>query len=387
MIKPVHASEIKSYLKCSLRWFWSAPPPRGLGLEPKRTRAALNTGRVVHKALQDGYDKQLPFVDTYQSAMNECLAEIERPDGAVLTGLETGKAMMAGYQAWADLHDEGVQFIATETKWEGISLGGIPFAGRFDAVIKRDDGIWLLDFKTTKYRNNPWTTTDLQATIYTWAARQLYGPYVRGLIFRFLRKKAPWTYEDLILKNGEVSTRKNLANNTTYEEYITAQAVAAMQHLAKDDFIFAAQIGLEDTKDVPLTYYRALLDGTQQEQEWYPTFKETFLNIRKMYYSTSQELKGQNNFFWEIEEYRTEEQLDNYIKYLILPAAERIVSKNKWVGPTGLGSFGTCDRCDFRDPCRLRMNGANFHSVLDEEYQTRDIYRKDYKEADDGQTV
>jgi len=384
---PVHTSEIKNYLKCKLYWFWTAPPPRGLGLEPKMIRPALNTGRVVHKALQDGYDTQEPFVDTYRAAVQEYLEKYEEADSDTLDELETCGSMIEGYEGWAAINDPGTKFLATETQWGPIEYEGIPLSGRFDAVVKMDDGLWIMDFKTTKYLDNPWTTTDLQATIYTWAARQLYSKDVRGLIFRFLRKKAPMKYHELILKDGTLTTRKNLSGSTTYEEYITAQAVATLKFLAEKDFMFAGEIGLEDADAVPISYYRALLDGTQQEQPWYPEFAEAFQNTRRLYHRQSMELKGPSKFFWDVREYRTEEQIENYFRYIVVPCAHRMTAPKKWVGPTGLGSFRTCTSCSFRAPCKLRMDNADFRTILNEEFQLRDIYEEDYEEADRGQDL
>ncbi|GAF95143.1 unnamed protein product, partial [marine sediment metagenome] len=154
--------------------------------------------------------------------------------------LDLGVAMMDGYAGWAPGRDKDTQFIAMETRWSGIRITPrITLGGTFDAVIKRPDGLWILDFKTTKYSVTSWTFRDLQASAYVYAARQMYGPEVRGLIFRFLLKKAPLTYKDLILKNGSVTQRKNLKSMTTYAEYHRALAVATLKELASNDFIFA----------------------------------------------------------------------------------------------------------------------------------------------------
>jgi len=54
--KDVHISEVKNFLKCRLLWFWTAPPPRGLGLTPRHPEGAQYFGTLVHQALQAHYD-------------------------------------------------------------------------------------------------------------------------------------------------------------------------------------------------------------------------------------------------------------------------------------------------------------------------------------------
>lgn len=390
-IPAVHVSEIKSFLRCRLAWYWSAPPPRGLGLEPIISRPALHLGRLVHKALQIGYDTGRPFAEVYRElAMKEqagmMRSELFAQEAETISGqMALGVAMLEGYQKWAQEADKEYQFLATETSWHDLRLARrIPAAGRFDAVVQRSDGVWILDFKTTKYRNTDWTAQDLQATMYIHAARRLYGRQVRGIIFRFLLKKKPWDYTQLILKKGAVTQRSGLASLTTYEKYLEALAIATLKDLVDNDADFAAQLGLVPVDTQPgwptLETYAALFDGTQYEKPWHPVFKEAFVLVRRMYHNQLMDLKGESNFFWEVEEYRTDEQVRRALKYVILPAAKEMVStrQGRWIGPTGLGAaFSVCAGCQFKEPCSLVMAGADYRSCLREEYQLRDIYRKE----------
>ena len=259
--------------------------------------------------------------------------------------------------------------------------------GTFDAVIQRPDGLWVLDFKTSKYLDVGWTRSDLQATIYTWAARKLYGPQVRGVIFRFLLKKVPLTYESLILKSGTVTERRGLDKSTTYVEYIKAVAVATLMDLAKNDFIFAGQVGLDE--DSPKASFAALLDGTQQEKDWYPAFSTQMKITTRMFHKTLMDLRGTSNFFWEVKEHRSDLQIRKAANFVLLPAMKEMNSRRKgrWVGPTGLGaSFAVCSRCMFKTPCKLLMDGADFRTCLREDFELRDIYRpkEEVNESSDG---
>jgi hypothetical protein len=348
------------------------------------SRPALGFGRLIHEALQIGYDTGQPFVEAFQELTNRERAGM--PDGdlyqqeadSIGSQVALGIAMLEGYQEWAAVKDKDCKFLATETNWHGIRLGRrIPAAGRFDAIVERPDGLWVLDFKTTRSNDTDWTQQDLQATMYVHAARQLYGRQVRGIIFRFLLKKAPWDYNQLILKKGAVTQRQGLAKLTTHKNYLEALAVATVKDLVGRDADFAAQLQVPNT--APLSAYAALFDGTQFDKPWHPVFKDAFVQVRRLYHNQLSDLRGEQNFFWEVEEYRTPEQIRRALKYVILPTAKEIVStrKGRWIGPTGLGAaFAVCRGCQFKDPCALVMAGADYRSCLREEYQLRDIYRE-----------
>jgi len=376
----VHISEIKAYLRCILAWYWSAPPPRGHGLEPIVARPALGFGRLNHEALQVGYDTGAPFAEVFKDLAQKALVKMPETSEFLTETQEQvslGVAMLEGYQDWAAVKDANVRFLATETKWRGVRLGRIPLEGRFDAIIERPDGLWVLDFKTTKFTTTEWTQQDLQATGYVYAARQLYGKDVRGIIFRFLLKKKPRTYNELILKDGTPTRRKGLSGLTTLREYSLALAVATLQDLAKNDEVFRGQARV--FSDAPLDHYAALLDGAQHDKPWYSQFKEAYTQGQRLYFHQLQSLRGPSHYFWEVEEFRTDEQIRMCIKHVLHPAAKRIVSRSrgKWIGPTGLGAaFAVCGNCSFKEPCKLAKAGANYRETLRTEYQLRDIYRK-----------
>lgn len=361
----VHQSELKTFLKCRLAWFWTGPKPRGLNLEPKRIASPLSFGRLTHQALQLGYDQELPFETVWDSIA---------PEEA---DYDLGRAMMAGYQTWAEEADKEVTFLSTEMHWEVERM-----AGRFDAVVQRSDGIWVLDFKTTKYQDTSWTRTALQATIYTWAARTLFGKKVRGMLYRFLRKKAPYTYEDLILKTGKVTQRSNLDNLTTYEEYAKALAVAVLREMGeRQPEVFEAI-----AEKTGIGTYVGLLEIERAErhaQEWYPEFAKRYKIAQQMYHTELMNLKGKSNFFWEVAEYRTDVQIKRMFDHLINPAMDQILNPKVWVAPTAVSTFMACDNCPFQDPCRLWSEGADFRTLLASEYQERN---RDYEGENAGVT-
>ena len=60
--RPVSISELKKFMKCRLLWYFSAAPPRAMGLTPKFLEAdALVFGRLAHAVLEDGYNSDRNF--------------------------------------------------------------------------------------------------------------------------------------------------------------------------------------------------------------------------------------------------------------------------------------------------------------------------------------
>jgi len=377
-MRSISHSELKRWLNCRLRWYWSSAPPRGLGLAPKVDQVALAFGREVHAVLQQGYDTGRPFDEIY----NE-MAAAYKPKKGILgedkfeVQLKQGIAILQGYQAWSQRADKVYRFLATESEGSGVEIPGTKgtLSYIFDAVVERHDGLWIMDFKTTKYRNNPWTTQDLQATIYTYAARKLISPDIRGVIFRFILKKAPYTYEDLILKSGKLTTRKNLAELTTYGQYFRALAVATLKEMVeKQGYEFE---DLFADEGLTLKGYSDALSEVKDE----PEFAENFLAARRLYFDTIQDLKGANGaFFWDVPEYRTETQVAAYMKHVIVPTMNEILNV-KWIGPTGLSmAYAACGRCPFKYPCKLAMDGADYRSILAEDFELGDKYRKELED-------
>jgi len=335
-----------------------------LGLESIRENPALQLGRLIHQALQEGYDTGVPFAECFHALCGEL-----PDDDKTQKQIALGAAMLRGYQLWSQRTDQEINFIAMETRWE-VKLGSVLLSGIFDSMVKRPDGLWVLDFKTTSFSSTDWIAQDLQATAYVAAARKMYGPEVRGIIFRFLLKKSPKPYQDLILKNGSVTQRANLGRLTTYEEYSLALAVAVLQDIAKDP-----DAGLPS--DASLEEYAALLDGTQHGKSWYPAFTDTYTQARRMYHKQTAELKGESYFFWDALEYRTDKQIELYMKHIIRPAVKEMRSRRKgrWVGPTGLGAaFSVCRNCSFREPCKLVMDGADYRAILREDFVLNERY-------------
>ena len=376
-LRSISISEMKRFGTCRLQWYWASAPPRGLGLAPIWDEGPnLHFGRLVHEVLQKGYDTDRDFVGIYKTMVEEMRPKatglFQGTSGKLDKLLIEGVGIMETYQEWSDQADKEIRFLATETRWENIEVPGTRGCGSaiIDAVVLRPDGVWLLDFKTTSFTNNAWTHQDLQATLYTYAGRKLIDPDIRGMIFRFILKKVPTKYSELLLKNGTVTKRQKLDGFTTYDEYYKALAVMTYREMYKGE---------------PLTPEEALVGAREEKDD--PTFKESFQNVRRIYYN---ELNSFNStegkqFIWDELQYRTKTQVDNYIKFYVAPRMNDILHP-RWVGPTGLdSSFMGCRGCYFKTPCKLRMDGADYKTELAENFALSDHYKLESEDNGDGE--
>jgi len=319
----------------------------------------------VHAALEEFYEKGTRPSVAYtrlalqeQDSLEQEFAGLwAKQLGELKAGGELGLGMMKGYESWAK--KDKFRVLSTEMIWEVPVHENLSLAGRFDMLIERDGQLWLMDFKTTKSAGPSscrWTGQDLQASMYVWAARQIYGPEVQGIIFRFIRKKLPDTWEKLILKSGKLTTRKNLVSSTTLQEYDKALAILAFW---------------ADGKNLP---YEALARVLEEGGD--PPAAQ-FIQLKKDHWTIRQALKEATNpYFWDIVEHRTQAQLHNYFNHIVLPACAEMnaPSNERWIGPTGLGAaFFLCPSCSFKAPCEVAMAGGNYQDLLREDYKKREL--------------
>jgi len=383
-MRSISTSEFKRWTTCRLRWSWASAPPRGLGLAPLVSAPELDLGRMVHAALQVGYDDKVPFEDAYR----KIVAEQVEQEGTIFQDhlikiraeRELGALMLRGYQGWSEQQDAGMHFLAMESKWDGIQLPGTEatYSGIFDALIELPSGLWVMDFKTTKSTMTSWAEQDLQVTGYTYAAKQMYGAEVQGVILRFLLKRVPDDYNQLILKNGSVTRKKGIVTCTDYEHYFRALAVATLKDLVTKkgySFTFTGVHPLSNLSD---------FDAALSEVKDDSVFKEAFLETRRSYFQELQLLREKPAiYFWDVIEPRTDVQIQNYMNNYFVPTAEEILNPS-WIGPTGLAqAYSACAKCPFKSPCKLAMSGGDYQSVLDEEFCLSPHYQEELDEADD----
>ena len=132
----------------------------------------LNTGTVIHRVVQD-----------FLGMNTEAFGNFVCPVCGEMFSLTTGKECPNGC---------GVPLCYQEV---GISYKG--FAGHVDFMIKHDNEIWLIDFKTSsqfsiddKVKNTP-VNYDLQTSAYALLLRLQYGLKIKGRAIAYISRDNP----------------------------------------------------------------------------------------------------------------------------------------------------------------------------------------------------
>jgi hypothetical protein len=381
--RPISVSELKKWMKCRLLWYFSAAPPRALGLTPTFMDSdALVFGRLAHSVLEDGYNGDRNFAEIYEQKVVPFQPKVtslfSNQIDTFQKTLETGKVMFQGYEDWSLEKDKGIKFLATETHWKGIKIAGIDttLSAIIDAVILRKDGLWLLDFKTTSSVDNPWTSQDLQATVYTYAGREAIDEDIKGVIFRFLLKKTPWTYDQLLLKDGTVTKRNNVANLTTYREYKRAIAISTLKLLIGRGWKnkhFKSNMSLNEL----------VMWADKLVKKEHPEFMLQFLDNQRFYYEQLKQLQViRQGYYWDVLEPRSNLEIKNYMNYVVIPNLEELTNLT-YIGPTGIcNAWSNCGKCLFKNPCKAYMKGQDYQSILNEDYAVSNHYLEDEEDEE-----
>lgn len=237
----IHVSDVTAYKGCRRKFWLSSPLYQGL--EAIKPHAPFFTGRVIHTALEDYYMTGLPLGVTTHRAVEVEQARalaLGTPEDLLNEMLDEQLpliyGMMEHYELWINsrrfkrqpFSDPELEFLDMETNFvvplknsEGAESNLIQFGGRFDGVVRRltDGSLWLFETKTTRsideFMNS--LIQPPQARAYIFAARELLGAPLEGVIYNLLRKKVPT--EPRILVNGGLSVAANI--DTSLEAFLT----------------------------------------------------------------------------------------------------------------------------------------------------------------------
>lgn len=98
--------------------------------------------------------------------------------------IETCEQAFAGWQI--EKRQKRMVVIASEQAFElPLGRGDLVFGGKFDQLLEWNGQLWVRDFKTTSYMGKTYANQfepNAQITGYTWAAQQLSGRRVAGVI-------------------------------------------------------------------------------------------------------------------------------------------------------------------------------------------------------------
>lgn len=208
-----------------------------------RVAWALIFGEAIHKGLEGYYKNNRNVKRALSYFKKQWLSERDRLQdlygGLYSAGIgdewvswdEKGETMLRYYDVYdrqAEFNwDKVIEVVNVETRLyvnildpNGEKIEGLPLlSGRPDLIVKRKDGIWIVDHKTaaSAYDARALDVDDqLTGLAYLWW--RLSGDVPRGALYNALIKEPP--HPPKILKDGTPS--KDKAQRTTYDLYIQA---------------------------------------------------------------------------------------------------------------------------------------------------------------------
>lgn len=334
----IHTSDRISFKRCRRRWDFSSQLRQGLINIDGEVSPHLWFGSGIHYALED-YHGYCTFGNPFKAFQAYCWATRRAHPTNVKELVPLAEGMLSHYvdvdadsfndtdTVWFD--DNGQMNPAVEVYWEvpipGFDPDQVVYAGTFDRLVTdKNEGHWILDYKTAQRFNTGKLEMDTQVTAYCWAFRQLYGYDPKGVIYIQMLKEVPSLPN--ILKNGDVSTNK--AQATTF-------------HLYKQ----ALKQVYGELRNVP------------------PKQKETALHFKNM-----EALEG-DKFIRRDFVRRNSAQIDSETWKIVAETNdmldEHVVC---YPNPTKDCSFD----CNFRGPCVAMDDGSDFQSILNNGYAHRE---------------
>lgn len=364
----IHITDVMAYKACRRAWYWGSRYQSAL--EPIRPHSPFFIGRAVHYVVEQlrsaGTEpidalaaflrtelKRYAFVDVPAEPMRRSASgHLRNPDWEVTSihirkDIALIRSLIECYMVYsrkakgpfADIH---LDSLAHEMKFgEGgdfpsvrLSVGGIPLepavylAGTLDGLsrLRRDGTIWIEEYKTCRDIDERAALLqhDEQATAYCFAAGQLMGQPVKGVIYTLMRKKIPT--QPKVLANGKLSVAK--AIDTTPEVF--RKAIYNHHGDVSEDF------------------------------------------IERNYGRILQEIRDFNEpFVSRVAIERSPEQIDAYIRELHQTAVEMYSPTT----PLYANRTFSCPGCPFRQPCLALDRGESnrLDVLLKSAYRLREL--------------
>lgn len=330
-IKEVHVSSMRNFEQCLRLFDWT--DRNHSNLTPDRPYPPFFFGSLAHFTLQQYYQYGLApaysfshFLRPYVKSLGAIWTEERR---MIANETKMCRLMLEHYFLWArsfrdPFCDKNLDYLATEQNFKVHLYDDVYFAGRWDGLARHKESgrLYLVEYKTARSIEERIDTLQLddQATGYAWAAQQILGEPVQGVIYNVLRKAVPPMPE--VLKNGQLSQNKS---KMTAEWF-----VRAIRRKYK-----------ERANDVIRTTYYPFIQRLLDEGQDY--FK------RAVVYKTQKELEMVGKKIHGRSRAMLEQQIEEWERS---PA---------W----------HCRRCLFKEPCMVRERGGDYTKILAEEYHYR----------------
>lgn len=228
----IHTSDRIAFKRCRRKWDLGSYMRQNLTPDKINDKLWLGTG--VHYALAEYYAHGTNLLDAFDSWVESQIINIQKNGSLwdeqremINEVVQLGAGILEHYQQWASQADGDwfVRVAFTEKDFKvpicdpatGKTVGW--YEGRLDGIVEDVNGLyWLLEHKTAAVVDTTKLPLDEQCTSYIWAAEQIYGIKLEGVIYNVLRKKVPTKPVKLV--KGGLSVNKNI--DTTYQVYLDA---------------------------------------------------------------------------------------------------------------------------------------------------------------------
>lgn len=232
-------SELKTYERCPQQWHYKYEEL----LVPRRKARPLYFGNWVHAALESHYKQgdwkigHEQYVTDWNKLFEEERLALRKPRTArngkqyptIPDFPELVERIMKSY-LWY-YRDEGwtVKFVEQEFRVPtGLVVDGFKFIfkGIIDLIVEDEEGhLWIIDHKTAGTIPEPtaFHAMDPQLMLYPWAAKKAFGIDVAGVIYNYVRSKAPGIPK--INRDGSISKRKVVTDYPTLRRFLRSQGL------------------------------------------------------------------------------------------------------------------------------------------------------------------
>lgn len=237
------ASKVNRIRRCKHAYYYSDI----LNLTRKSRAIAPYKGQLIHSCLEahySGKDWTQPIKDLPMDMEN--VFDEERVEWANLAS-DVYKILRPYFSGYREA-DSKFTTLATEFYFE-MPLGAHTYRGYIDWIAENDEGVWVIDTKTTKVLpKDQELYMDMQTLIYYDACRTdpklialLAGRKLAGVMFNYICTKAP--KEPKMLKNNSLSKEAINTDISTYFRAVKANGLdpedyADMVDKLKDNIFF-----------------------------------------------------------------------------------------------------------------------------------------------------
>jgi hypothetical protein len=310
MPSTISFTEISTYKTCRLKHHWRYDR----NLEPNRYEPRLTMGTLCHAGIESALRNQGDVAAGVNRAyIDFCSGRdlFDEEKEELLKQTELATDVVCRYMNETSLPGRP---IVVEHPFE-LRIPGTrnKIAGRFDAILRSPDGVWLAEWKfPTRFRTEEDIQLSTQLAIYQWAAIRCGYPVV-GILYNQILPKLPAIPNQN--KNGTTSRKEIMTDWETY-----ARTVA-------------------ERGDIPANY----------EEEMRPKL-------------------ANKEFSKTYRIYRSPEQVEHYVRELVDVSRDIANPKRRLYA---CESSISCGACAYREICLEKARGRDEEQIIASAYRNR----------------